>query len=122
MNKKYSIAIHGGAGTLVKGLMTPEKEEQYKAALEDALESGYEILEKGGSAMDAVEIAVKHLEDSPLFNAGKGSVFTNEGTHEMDAAIMDGKNLEAGAVSLITGIKNPISLARDVMGDRKSVV
>lgn len=114
-NKKYSIAIHGGAGTLVKGLMTPEKEEQYKAALEDALEGGYEILEKGGSAIDAVEIAVKRLEDSPLFNAGKGSVFTNDGTHEMDAAIMDGKTLEAGAVSLITGIKNPIALARDVM-------
>ncbi|MGB3345253.1 MAG: isoaspartyl peptidase/L-asparaginase [Aequorivita sp.] len=114
-NKKYSIAIHGGAGTLVKGLMTPEKEEQYKTALEDALEGGYEILEKGGSALDAVEIAVKRLEDSPLFNAGKGSVFTNDGTHEMDAAIMDGKTLEAGAVSLITGIKNPIALARDVM-------
>lgn len=115
MDKKYSIAIHGGAGTLIKGLMTPEKEEQYKAALDNALEKGYAILEKGSSAIDAVEVAVKCLEDSPLFNAGKGSVFTNEGTHEMDAAIMDGKTLEAGAVSLITGIKNPISLARDVM-------
>jgi|SRR5690554_403182 len=114
-NKKYSIAIHGGAGTLVKGLMTPEKEELYKAALNNALEKGYVILEKGGSAIDAVEASVIALEDSPLFNAGKGSVFTNEGTHEMDAAIMDGKTLEAGAVSLITGIKNPISLARDVM-------
>ena len=114
-NKKYSIAIHGGAGTLVKGLMTPEKEDQYKTALSNALESGYNILESGGTAIDAVEAAVNKLEDSPLFNAGKGSVFTNEGTHEMDAAIMDGKNLEAGAVSLITGIKNPISLARDVM-------
>ncbi len=115
MNKKYSLVIHGGAGTLVKGLMTPEKEEQYKAALNEALEKGYAVLEKGGSAMEAVETAVKHLEDSPLFNAGKGSVFTNDGTHEMDAAIMDGKTLDAGAVSLITGIKNPISLARDVM-------
>ena len=114
-NKKFSIAIHGGAGTLVKGLMTPEKEEQYKSALDDALERGYAILEKGGSAIDAVETSVKVLENSPLFNAGKGSVFTNEGTHEMDAAIMDGKTLEAGAVSLITGIKNPVSLARNVM-------
>ncbi len=115
MNKRYSIAIHGGAGTLVRGLMTPEKETAYKAALEKALEAGYAILEKGGNAVDAVTASVNILEDSPLFNAGKGSVFTNEGTHEMDAAIMDGKNLEAGAVSLITGIKNPISLARDVM-------
>ncbi len=115
MNKKYSIAIHGGAGTLVKGLMTPEKEEQYKTALNEALEKGYNVLENNGSAMDAVEATVKHLEDSPLFNAGKGSVFTNDGTHEMDAAIMDGKTLDAGAVSLITGIKNPVSLARDIM-------
>ncbi|QAA82542.1 isoaspartyl peptidase/L-asparaginase [Aequorivita sp. H23M31] len=114
-HKKFSIAIHGGAGTLVKGLMTPEKEGQYKAALEYALESGYKILESGGCAIDAVEAAVRKLENSPLFNAGKGSVFTNEGTHEMDAAIMDGKTLEAGAVSLITGIKNPVALARDVM-------
>lgn len=121
MNNKYSLAIHGGAGTLVKGLMTPEKEEQYKAALNEALEKGYAILENDGSAMDAVETAVKHLEDSPLFNAGKGSVFTNDGTHEMDAAIMDGNTLDAGAVSLITGIKNPISLARDVMDKTEHV-
>ncbi len=114
-NKKYSIAIHGGAGTLVRGMMTPEKEKSYKEALNEALESGYALLEKGGSALDAVEAAVKNLENSPLFNAGKGSVFTHDGTHEMDAAIMDGKNLRAGAVSLVTGIKNPISLARDVM-------
>lgn len=111
----FSIAIHGGAGTLVKGLMTPELEAQYKAALKEARNKGYNILEEGGSALDAVEIAVKSLENTPLFNAGKGSVFTNEGTHEMDAAIMEGKTLEAGAVSLITGIKNPVSLARDVM-------
>lgn len=115
MEKKFSLVIHGGAGTLVKGLMTPEKEEKYKAALESALESGYAILENNGKAIDAVEAAVKKLEDSPLFNAGKGSVFTNKGTHEMDAAIMDGKTLNAGAVSLITGIKNPVSLAHDVM-------
>jgi len=112
---KFSIAIHGGAGTLLKGQMTSEKEAAYRAALKKALEAGYAILEKKGTAIDAVEMAVKILEDSPLFNAGKGSVFTAEGTHEMDAAIMEGKDLKAGAVSLITGIKNPVALARDVM-------
>lgn len=110
-----SIAIHGGAGTLIKGMMTPYKEKAYKNALKIALEKGYSILENGGSAIDAVETAVIFLENSPLFNAGKGSVFTADETHEMDASIMDGKTLNAGAVSLITGIKNPISLARDVM-------
>ena len=112
---KFSIAIHGGAGTLVRGLMTPELEARYKDALDMALEAGYKVLEDSGTSLDAVETAVKLLEDSPLFNAGKGSVFTAEGTHEMDAAIMNGKDRKAGAVTLITGIKNPISLARDVM-------
>jgi beta-aspartyl-peptidase (threonine type) len=111
----FSIAIHGGAGTLVKGMMTPELEAKYKADLKYALHQGYAILENGGSATDAVEKAVQVLEDSPLFNAGRGSVFTATGSHEMDASIMDGKTLNAGGVSLITGIKNPISLARDVM-------
>ena len=110
-----SIAIHGGAGTLVKGMMTPEKEKAYKAALESALTAGYDVLEEGGTAVNAVEASVKCLEDSHLFNAGKGSVFTASGTHEMDACIMDGKSRNAGAVSLITGIKNPVSLAKDVM-------
>lgn len=110
-----SIAIHGGAGTLVKGLMTAELEAQYQSALKIARDQGYSVLADGGTSLDAVETAVKLLENTPLFNAGKGSVFTNNGTHEMDAAIMDGKTLQAGAVSLITGIKNPISLARDVM-------
>lgn len=113
--KTFSIAIHGGAGTLVKGMMTPEKEKAYKTALELARDKGYDILAKGGTALDAVEVAVRVLEDSHLFNAGKGSVFTASGTHEMDASIMDGNTLKAGAVSLITGIKNPVSLARDVM-------
>ncbi|WP_223034683.1 isoaspartyl peptidase/L-asparaginase family protein [Hanstruepera marina] len=113
--KTFSIAIHGGAGTLIKGMMTPELELHYKQALKDALDVGYYQLENGGTAIDAVEVAVKSLEDSPLFNAGKGSVFTAEEAHEMDAAIMDGKTLHAGAVSLISGIKNPVSLARDVM-------
>lgn len=112
---KFSIAIHGGAGTLVKGMMTPEKESEYKAALSFALNAAYSVLENGGTAIDAVEKAVNELENSHLFNAGKGSVFTANGTHEMDASIMDGENLKAGAVSLITGIKNPVTLAKAVM-------
>jgi beta-aspartyl-peptidase (threonine type) len=111
----FSIAIHGGAGTLVKGMMTSELEKQYKTALKEALDAGYSVLESGGTSVDAVEKAVIVLEDSHLFNAGKGAVFTADETHEMDASIMNGKNLNAGAVSLISGIKNPISLAYDVM-------
>ena len=111
----FSIAIHGGAGTLVKGMMTSELEAQYKLALKSALDAGYSVLEKGGSSIDAVEKAVIFLEDSHLFNAGKGAVLTSKGTNELDASIMDGKTLNAGAVSLITGIKNPVSLSRDVM-------
>lgn len=119
--QNYTLVIHGGAGTLLKGNMTPEKEKAYKKALEVALESGFSILERGGSALDAVEKAVEVLENSPLFNAGKGSVFTHLGTHEMDASIMEGKNRKAGAVSLINGIRNPIKLARDVMEKSKHV-
>tara|TARA_R110002051_G_scaffold126007_2_gene199331 strand:- start:9936 stop:10871 length:936 start_codon:yes stop_codon:yes gene_type:complete len=111
----FSIAIHGGAGTLVKGMMTTELEAAYKSALQLARDKGYEVLAQGKTAVEAVEVAVQLLEDSHLFNAGKGSVFTANGTHEMDACIMDGKSLNAGAVSLITGIKNPVSLAREVM-------
>ncbi len=112
---KWSLAIHGGAGTLRKGMMTADKEREYKNALAAALSAGGELLASGRSALDAVELAVQILEDSPLFNAGKGSVFTAEGKHEMDASIMDGESLEAGAITLISGIKNPITLARDVM-------
>jgi beta-aspartyl-peptidase (threonine type) len=111
----FSIAIHGGAGTLVKGMMTPELEANYKLVLKVALEAGYAVLENDGTAIDAVAKAVTVLEDSHLFNAGKGAVFTANETHEMDASIMDGKTLNAGAVSLITGIKNPVSLAKEVM-------
>ncbi len=113
--QKIALAIHGGAGTLVKGMMTKELETRYKKDLKEALQRGYTLLEKGGSAIDAVEESVKSLEDSPLFNAGKGSVFTALGEHEMDASIMEGKNKNAGAVSLVSGIRNPVSLARDVM-------
>lgn len=117
----FSIAIHGGAGTLVRGKMTPEKEIAYINALTIALNKGYKILQNGGCAIDSVEKAVIALENSPLFNAGKGSVFTADETHEMDASIMDGKTLNAGAVTLISGIKNPISLARDVMDKSEHV-
>ncbi len=113
--KKITIAIHGGAGTILKSSMTPEKENAYKSTLQAALNEGYSLLSSGGSAIDAVEKAVSILEDSPLFNAGKGAVFTAQGTHEMDASIMDGKTLNAGAVSAISGVKNPVELARKVM-------
>ncbi|WP_353776868.1 isoaspartyl peptidase/L-asparaginase [Winogradskyella sp. 3972H.M.0a.05] len=119
--KRISLAIHGGAGTLVKGMMTAELEVQYKAALKLALDEGYKVLEQGGTAIEAVEVSVKLLEDSHLFNAGRGSVFTADETHEMDASIMDGKTLNAGAVSLISNIKNPVSLARDVMENSEHV-
>jgi L-asparaginase / beta-aspartyl-peptidase len=109
------LAIHGGAGTIERSKMTPEREREYRAGLERALTAGYEILKRGGSSLDATEAAVRVLEDDPNFNAGKGSVFTSAGTNEMDAAIMDGKTLAAGAVASLKHIKNPISLARMVM-------
>lgn len=112
---KYAIAIHGGAGTILKSTMTPEKEKKYSDALRDAIEAGEIILKSDGTALEAVEAAVRSMEDSPLFNAGKGAVFTNTGTNEMDASIMDGKNLMVGAVAGVTNIKNPISLAKAVM-------
>jgi beta-aspartyl-peptidase (threonine type) len=113
--KNFSIAIHGGAGTILKSEMTAEKENAYTEALNAALDTGYSILKNGGSSLDAVEQAVTSLEDCPLFNAGRGSVFTEKGMHEMDASIMEGKDKRAGAVSLITGVRNPLSLARLVM-------
>jgi beta-aspartyl-peptidase (threonine type) len=112
---KPGIAIHGGAGTILRSSLTPEKEKQYTDALREALHIGYNILEKGGSALDAVENAIRSLEDCPLFNAGKGSVFNSNGEHEMDASIMFGKDLSAGAVGLIKSVKNPITLARKIM-------
>lgn len=112
---KYAIVIHGGAGTILKENMTPEMEEAYRSKLTEALTTGYEILKNGGSSLDAVEKTINIMEDSPLFNAGKGAVFTNAGTNELDASIMDGKTLQAGAVAGVKHIKNPISLARLVM-------
>jgi L-asparaginase / beta-aspartyl-peptidase len=111
----FAIAIHGGAGTITPASMTPELEKAYKNALAIALDKGHAILKSGGSALDAVELAVALLEDAPLFNAGRGSVFTKEGKHEMDAAIMCGKTLEAGAVSGVRSIRNPVRLTRAIL-------
>ena len=97
--KKISIAIHGGAGTILKEDMTTELEDAYRQALKEAMDAGYAVLENGGTAINSVKAAVVVMEDSPLFNAGKGSVFTNEGKNEMDAAIMNGKTLAAGSVA-----------------------
>src|SRR5829696_3688135 len=115
MKQKIALALHGGAGTILKNTMTAELEKAYKAAMEEALIKGYGILKDGGSSLDAVEIAVKVLEDCPLYNAGKGSVFTSEGRNELDASIMYGKDLSAGAIAEVTNIKNPVSAARAVM-------
>jgi beta-aspartyl-peptidase (threonine type) len=114
-SKKFALVIHGGAGTILKSQMTPEKEKAYQQSLNDALQKGYEVLSKGGTALDAVEATIEVLENNPLFNAGKGAVFTHEGKNEMDAAIMDGNTLKAGAVASVTTIKNPITAARAVM-------
>jgi len=113
--KKIGLVIHGGAGTIDRSSMTPEKEHEYRAGLERALTAGYAILKRGGSSLDATQAAVRVLEDDPHFNAGRGSVFTSAGTNEMDASIMDGKTLRAGAVASVKHIKNPIALARLVM-------
>jgi len=113
--KKIGLVIHGGAGTIERSSMTAEKEREYRAGLERALTAGYEILKRGGSSLDATEAAVRVLEDDPRFNAGRGSVFTSAGTNEMDASIMDGKTLKAGAVGSVKQIKNPIGLARLIM-------
>ncbi|MBK8953989.1 MAG: isoaspartyl peptidase/L-asparaginase [Saprospiraceae bacterium] len=111
----YSIAIHGGAGTLIRSDMDAKIEKKYSKALEKALNKGFEILKNNGTALDAVTASVVSLEDCPLFNAGKGSVFTSKGTQEMDASIMDGKSLDGGSVAMIRRIKNPVLLARAVM-------
>ena len=116
--KKYAIAIHGGAGTIVRSAMSPEKELAYTSALKEALLAGETILKNGGASLDAVEQAIRSLEDNPLFNAGKGAVFTHEGKNELDASLMNGKDLSAGAVAGVSNIKNPISLARSIMENR----
>lgn len=119
---KITLVIHGGAGTITRQLMTPEKEKAYQQALNQALQAGYAVLQRGGTSLDAVEAAIHVMEDSPLFNAGKGAVFTNEGKNELDAAIMDGKTLQAGAVASVTTIRNPVSAARAVMEKSEHVM
>ena len=110
-----ALAIHGGAGTILKSQMSDELENEYRAALRKSLKAGWKILQSGGSSLDAVEASVVELENCPLFNAGKGAVFTHEGKNELDASIMDGAKLEAGAVAFVKNIKNPVKLARAVM-------
>ncbi len=113
--QKYVLVIHGGAGTILKKNMTPEKEQAYLGKLREALQAGYDQIKAGKPSIDAVQAAVLVMEDSPLFNAGKGAVFTHDGKNEMDAAIMDGKTLKAGSVAGVTTIRNPILAARAVM-------
>lgn len=114
-NPKLGFMIHGGAGVISKDSLTPAKEKEFRAKLEEAVLAGYKALKDGKSSLDAVEIAIRILEDSPIFNAGKGAVFTNDGKNEMDASIMDGKTLAAGSVAGLRHIKNPITLARAIM-------
>jgi len=120
--QKAMLVIHGGAGTIIRANMSAEAEKQYRAGLEEALRTGHAVLTKGGSSVDAVEAAVRVMEDNPLFNAGKGAVFTHEGRNELDAAIMEGKTKMAGSVAGVTIIKNPITAARAVMEKSKHVM
>ena len=117
----YALAIHGGAGTILSSNMTPELKAAYEDALREALGAGFSVLEKKGSSLDAVIEATKALEDNILFNAGRGSVFTRKGTHEMDASVMEGRNLLAGAVAGVQNIRNPVELAAEVMKNSQHV-
>ncbi|WP_020527457.1 isoaspartyl peptidase/L-asparaginase family protein [Flexithrix dorotheae] len=119
---KITLVIHGGAGTILKKNMTPEKEKAYREKLDEALETGYKILNEGGTSLEAIVATIKVMEDSPLFNAGKGAVFANNGKNEMDASIMDGNTLNAGAVAGVTIIKNPITAALEVMENSEHVL
>ncbi|CAM1369476.1 isoaspartyl dipeptidase with L-asparaginase activity [Tenacibaculum sediminilitoris] len=119
---EFAIIIHGGAGTILKKNMTPEKEIAYKTKLEEAIKTGYEILKNGGSSGDAVVKTIQVMEESPLFNAGKGAVFTHDETNELDASFMDGKTLNAGAVAGVSNIKSPIEAARTVMTNSNHVM
>jgi len=110
-----TLVIHGGAGNITPAMMTKEQEQQYNEGLKLALDKGYDVLKSGGASLDAVVTAISALEDNPIFNAGKGSVFTKKGLNEMDAALMDGSNLAAGAVAGVRNIKNPIKLAKEIM-------
>jgi len=119
---KTAIVIHGGAGTITRKNMSAEMEKAYREGLSTALQKGYAVLKNGGSSLDAVEAAVMEMENNPLFNAGKGAVFTHEGKNEMDAAIMNGANLAAGAIAGVSTIRNPIRTARKVMENSEHVM
>ena len=118
----FGLAIHGGAGTLPRAEMSGEAEQKYRAGLQEAIDGGFAVLQAGGTSLDAVTQAVVRLEDNPLFNAGRGAVFTADGRNELDAAIMDGSNLQAGAVCGVTRIRNPILLARSIMEQSDNVM
>jgi beta-aspartyl-peptidase (threonine type) len=122
VRQEWAIVIHGGAGVITREKMTPSMDKEYRASLETAMNIGKKILMEGGSALDAVEKTINSLEDNPLFNAGKGAVFTHEAKNELDAAIMDGSNLMAGSVAGVTDIKNPITAARRVMTNSPHVM
>jgi L-asparaginase / beta-aspartyl-peptidase len=119
--QQFSLVIHGGAGTILKEDMTPELEQAYTEGLKNALDAGYAVLEEGGSSVNAVKAALVILEDNMLFNAGRGSVFTKKGVQEMDAAIMEGEHLGAGAVAGIRNVRNPIELATEVLRNSNHV-
>ena len=118
----FGMAIHGGAGTMPRADMTAEAERRYRSGLQEALDAGYEVLRNGGTSLDAVTRAVVLLEDDPLFNAGRGAVFTLDGRNELDASIMEGRTLKAGAVCGVTRIQNPVLLARSVMENSEHVM
>lgn len=118
----FGIVIHGGAGTILKENMSDSLEQAYKAKLEEAIRTGYDILANGGTSLEAVQRTINVMEDSPLFNSAKGAVFTNEGKNELDASIMDGETLNAGAVAGVTNVKNPINLAYEVMVNSEHVL
>lgn len=122
MSSTYAIAVHGGAGAVPRAALTPEREARYREGLERALDAGYALLEGGGSSLDAVTTAVRILEDDPLFNAGHGAALTRDGAAELDAAIMDGRQLRAGAVASVRHVRNPIELARRVMEKSRHVL
>lgn len=119
---RLALVIHGGAGTISRDEMSAEREAGYREGLQQALLRGWEVLCGGGTALDATETSVRTLEDNPLFNAGRGSVFTHDGKHEMDAAIMCGRDLRAGAVAAVSHVKNPVNLARRVMEETPCVL
>jgi beta-aspartyl-peptidase (threonine type) len=118
---RYTLAIHGGAGTIVKEDMTRELEQAYQQSLKSALDAGYAVLEEGGSAINAIKATIVIMEDNILFNAGRGSVFTKKGVQEMDAAVMDGRTLGAGAITGVRNVRNPIELAMEVMQNSNHV-